>query len=198
MDIVANFNKIRISMYGVSKATYESVHKGLQFETVYNNLEYLLNNKGNCRVEVYFLQLWENDHETEQFIRRYASRAYIWVWRPHNWIDGRTYRDITGPKKSCGRPQTGPLQIQWDGKVVPCCWDYNSSMVMGDITKQTVEEILNSEPFEKLRHAHKTENFKEYPCDICDQLHKRNDVLIYTNIEEASVGKTNTGYDRLN
>jgi radical SAM protein with 4Fe4S-binding SPASM domain len=191
------FDRIRISLYGVSAATYENVHRGLDYMTSYNNLEYLLAHKGSCTIEVYFLSFQENDHETEGFIRRYNGKAKIAVWKPHNWIDGRNYRELTGPRKTCGRPFKGPLQVQWDGKVVPCCWDYNSTMVLGDLNIQSIEEILSGKLYAKIRKAHETKNFDRYPCGKCDQLLKYNDVLIYTNISEAGIGKTNTGYDRL-
>lgn len=29
-------------------------------------------------------------------------------------------------ERPCGRPENGPLQIQWNGEVIPCCYDYNN------------------------------------------------------------------------
>jgi hypothetical protein len=195
--VVQVFDRIRISLYGVSAATYTDVHRGLDYMTTYNNLEYLLSHRGSCTIEVYFLSFENNDHETDRFIRRYDNKARISVWKPHNWIDGRKFRELKGRRRTCGRPFKGPLQVQWDGRVVPCCWDYNTTMVLGDLNTQTIEEILSGEPYAKIRKAHETKEFDLYPCGGCDQLLKYDDVLIYTNIPEASIGKTNTGYDRL-
>ncbi len=109
--------------------------------------------------------------------------------------DGRKYREPFGEKISCGRPTVGPLQVQWDGTVVPCCYDYNSRMILGDFKEQTLGEIFRGEKYDKIRRAHIEGNFSEYPfCDVCDQLNKREDVLVYSNIGNAKVGATNTDY----
>lgn len=194
---VKAFDKIRISFYGTSKDTYEYVMRGLNYDKAYENLENLLENHGDCRIEIYFLALGINEHETEFFIRRYAHRAKVSVWKPHNWIYGRDYRELGETKKSCGRPFSGPLQVHWNGKVVPCCWDFNSEMILGDLNTQTISEVLEGESYLKIRNAHVTGKFKDYLCDKCDQLYRDESVMVYTNIEEAKVGKTNTGYDRL-
>ncbi len=41
--------------------------------------------------------------------------------------------------------------ITWDGKVVPCCFDKDAHFVMGDLTKQSFQEIWNSEPYHQFR-----------------------------------------------
>ena len=198
--VVALFDKIRISIYGVTKKTYELVHKGLKFEKTKAAIEQLFESRANLktkiRIELYFLYLEENKHEKDEFLRLYEHRAdLVSVWKPHNWIDGRDYRIMDDNKKSCGRPMTGPLQIQWNGLVVPCCYDYDSTMVLGDLTRQSIEEILTGEPYAKLRKAHIDGNFLGYSCNQCDQLNKRDDVLVYTsNAKEVSVGATNTSY----
>ena len=49
--------------------------------------------------------------------------------------------------------------------------------------------------YESFRDAHRNGEFYKYPfCDGCDQLNKRDDVLIYTNDEKAQVGAVNTSY----
>jgi len=41
--------------------------------------------------------------------------------------------------------------IAWDGRVVPCCLDYNATMVMGDLRTQTLAEIWNDEAYVRFR-----------------------------------------------
>jgi hypothetical protein len=82
--------------------------------------------------------------------------------------------------------------------VVPCCFDYNNVVTLGDLNKQSLKEIMKGEKYNKLRQAHANGDFSEFPfCNSCDQLNKREDVLIYTNIKDSSVGKTNTNYFEL-
>jgi hypothetical protein len=195
------FTKIRISMYGITKETYEKIHRGLSFETVKKNVDNLFklrkNTGSSLRIEMYFLLVEDNRNELDSFLKTYGKISDgVSVWKPHNWGDGKSYRKPLGTKKtSCGRPATGPIQVQWDGLVVPCCFDYDSRIVLGDLKKQTLHEILHGEPYDKLKQAHKSGDFSAYPfCDICDQLQKRDEVLIYTTIKNSKVGSTNTAY----
>ncbi|HEY3405274.1 MAG TPA: SPASM domain-containing protein [Ohtaekwangia sp.] len=41
--------------------------------------------------------------------------------------------------------------ITWDGKVVPCCFDKDASHVLGDLTRQSFEEIWNGEKYNQFR-----------------------------------------------
>ncbi len=41
--------------------------------------------------------------------------------------------------------------ITWDGKVVPCCFDKDAHHVMGDLGKQTIEEIWKSNRYREFR-----------------------------------------------
>lgn len=195
------FNKIRISMYSVTKDTYEAIHKGLRFEEVEQNVIRLFEmrrrmKESRLKIEMYFLLMEENKNEMRYFLDRYEKIADgVSVWLPHNWGDGRKFRKPVGKKVSCGRPFIGPIQVQWNGLVVPCCFDYDSKIVLGDLTKQTLHEILHSKEYNALRRAHKEGNFSKFPfCNICDQLNKRNDVLVYSTIKNSKVGATNTVY----
>ncbi len=200
-DIVSCFDKIRISMYGVTSETYEKIHRGLSFDKVRGNVDKLLKEKekanSSIKIELYFLLLKENEHEMKEFVAQYEHRAdALSVWKPHNWGDGRGFRTPMDVKKvSCGRPATGPVQVQWDGYLVPCCFDYDSRIVIGDLNNNTLHEALHGLEYEKLRRAHAQGDFSPFPfCNACDQLTKRNDVLIYTTIRDSVVGATNTTY----
>jgi MoaA/NifB/PqqE/SkfB family radical SAM enzyme len=108
-------DKVRFSIYGTTKEVYESIHKGLTYETVVGNLEYLLELKKKMaaktpKVEVYFLLMDQNAHQAEEFKKRWLGKADdIAIWKPHNWSDGRAYRqlDIDKKKVTCGRPGKG-------------------------------------------------------------------------------------------
>lgn len=195
------FNVIRISMYGVTKDTFETIHMGLKFEQTRDNVERLISLRkqikdSKTKIEIYFLLMDENKHEMQEFLNRYEKRVdAVAVWKPHNWGDGRIYRKPLGKKITCSRPFTGPLQVQWDGLVVPCCFDYDSRMILGDLNKQTIHEVFSGERYKEIRNAHQQGDFSKFPfCNVCDQLNKREDVLVYTNIKQAKVGAMNTTY----
>lgn len=203
-SIVSLFNKIRISLYGMSKDVYDAIHRGLSFEAVTGNIERLFKarekSRSDINIEIYFLLMQENKHQMRAFLDKYEGRAdAVSVWRPHNWGDGRTFRQPLDTKKvTCRRPAIGPVQVQWDGLVVPCCFDYDSRIVLGDLNTQTLYDVLHSKEYNDLRKAHETGDFSKYPfCNVCDQLQKRDDVLVYTTIRNSKVGATNTTYFNL-
>ena len=141
----------------------------------------------------------ENAGDLEHFRAFWGPRVdAISIWKPHNFTTGRDYRPLDqGEKTTCGRPAHGPLQIQWDGSVIPCCFDYNNALILGNAFTTPVLDILNSTKYRLLRRAHATKTFGLFPlCNSCDQLLPHADALIYTNRHtlspEDAVTRSNT------
>lgn len=57
-------------------------------------------------------------------------------------------------KKRCREMWRGNLTILWDGRVVPCCADFDAGMVVGDITKEDISSIWNGVQMKGLRRLH--------------------------------------------
>lgn len=214
--IRAGLSELRLSFYGADKETYEKVMVRGKFEKVEKNIKLLSEMRekygdtivspttgaeiSSPEVSMYFLEFDEfssdsadNSEEMQKFMEYTKPFAdYVEVWRPHNFGDGRHYRDTETEqvKKTCGRPNSGPLQINWKGIVVPCCYDYNEEIPLGNVALQTVEEVVRGNAYEKLRQSH-DEDFSMVPyCDQCDQLCSRNDALIIsTNPQHANRSK---------
>jgi MoaA/NifB/PqqE/SkfB family radical SAM enzyme len=186
----AGLDEIRVSFYGMQPATYNAVMQGLDFEKTIKGMTEFLRLRdelgAKTRVQVSYLEMEENKIDTSRFRDYWEQRAdAIEIWRPHNFGDGRSYReriDEIEVKTSCGRPENGPLQIQWNGEVIPCCYDYNNQIILGNAFTQPVLDILNGPKYRLLRWAHRNKRFEAFPyCDQCDQLLPRADALVYTN-----------------
>jgi radical SAM protein with 4Fe4S-binding SPASM domain len=54
----------------------------------------------------------------------------------------------------CSRPWESVV-VLWDGRVVPCCHDYNGAVVMGDLRTQTLEEVWRSPAAIRFRTANR-------------------------------------------
>jgi radical SAM protein with 4Fe4S-binding SPASM domain len=132
-----------------------------------------------------------NEHEKDDWLKRWEPKLdEVFVWKPHNWVDGREYRTIDETRRvSCGRPFNAPLYVHADGTVSPCCFDLNKRMVMGDINTQTIEEIYKGEAYEKLREAHTKRDFNGYICQMCDQTNFNPEVLLYKSDSSREVGQ---------
>lgn len=189
--IEAGLDELRASFLGMRPETYERVMIHLKFDVSMQNLLGLLEERERLasktpKLQVSYIVLPENEQDTEAFRAFWEPRAdAIEIWKPHNFGDGRDYRERLedlGKKESCGRPMNGPLQIQWNGEVIPCCYDYNNQIVLGNAFERPVLEILNHPKYRLLRLAHREKKFALFPyCNQCDQLLARADALVYTN-----------------
>lgn len=181
----SGLDEIRISFYGMQKDTYETVMCKLNFERTFANVLCFVDTVKDESIKIHlsYLELPENKCDTQDFIEFWEGKVHaIDVWRPHNFGDGKNYRDRAGGKKTCGRPMNGPLQIQWNGDVVPCCYDYNNQILLGNVFKDSVVDVLYGKKYNALRDAHSKGEFHKFPyCNQCDQLLEHSDALIYTN-----------------
>jgi len=187
--IEAGLDEMRVSFYGMRMETYNAVMQGLDFErTKAKVLEFLRlrdEMRAKTRVQMSYLELAENRGDTAAFLDFWEPRVNaLEIWKPHNFGDGRDYRQRLddSQKTTCGRPENGPLQIQWNGEVIPCCYDYNNQIILGNAFVTPVLEILNGPKYRLLRYSHRMKKFALFPyCDQCDQLLPRGDALVYTN-----------------
>lgn len=200
---------IRVSFYGASTQTYANVHRPPNkdmFTAVRDNLVEISRIKKNTGLLfTYNIINNVNDKEVDDWINFWEPKVdLVEVWRPHNWVDGKNYRQVQNEKlKTCGRPWKGPLQVQIDGTVNMCCFDYNGQLLLGDLNKQSLEEIFSSVPFNKILRCHETGIFdgSNIICENCDQRNKiRLDVMVYNSKFDIKkrVGKVSTTYTDLN
>ena len=58
--------------------------------------------------------------------------------------------------------------VWWDGTVNPCDSDYRSTLKVGNLLENSIDELWSSENYTRLREAHVAKKRKEYsPCDQC-------------------------------
>jgi radical SAM protein with 4Fe4S-binding SPASM domain len=57
--------------------------------------------------------------------------------------------------------------INVEGKVLPCCFDYDAKLVLGDLTKQTLSQIWNNNVLKRLRKMQSEGNFNFPLCKDC-------------------------------
>jgi len=191
--IGARLTKIRISMHGSGK-NYEDVHRGLDFNTLTKNLANLmLLNNNNIETELTVIPM---HGESVKSIRKQWEGAFdhLEIWEPHNWAYGKNFRKTKRVKKTCGRPFSGPVQINADGKMMVCCFDFNAEMMVGDTYKSSIEEILKGRLFEIIRKRHKNGILDGLPCEKCDQLneYEKSPLLFSTKDKTRGINKTST------
>ena len=182
--IDAGLSHIRFSAHGLYK-NYEKVHRGIKFDTFFRHtISFIKMSDGLVTISVSAIPL--HGESVESFVEFWKPGNmidYLEVWKPHNWTSVKDYRGNTiQRKKTCGRPFSGPLQIQADGTVIVCCFDYNGKIVVGDTNKESIYGILKGAKFKAIREKHRSGNLYDLPCENCDQLNIGNDnPLLYSN-----------------
>lgn len=84
------------------------------------------------------------------------------------------------------------ITVTWDGKIIPCCFDWDAEYVLGDITEESFARIWNGSNYRKLRSDFLKENVgicKNCPALIFDKF--------YINIDDYfKNNKTSSGITR--
>ncbi len=198
-DVAKYVDILKISFYGASKETYEASHRGnLKYDVSLRNILGFLKSLEHRAKKTHTIALLTltdtNKNDGERFIEFWKPLVNeIMVWKPHNFAGGRSYRKIDHSRQiSCGRPFNGPLIVTANGKVSMCCFDYNSQLIIGDMKKQTICEILHSEPYRKIKKAHEENSFQGLICSECCQTNYDPTVLIYASNKYRAVGVENS------
>ena len=193
----AGIRQIRFSAHGIG-ANYERVHNRLNWQEFITNVnEFIKINNDiyghQCITEVSVIPM---HGESVQQIRDFweGTVDFLEIWRPHGWGGGKDFRPIARKKKTCGRPFRGPVQIQADGKMIVCCFDYDGKLAVGDTYENSIEEILKGDKFNDIREAHTTGKLDGLICQTCDQLNiEEQNPLLYSNRDKDMViGKTSS------
>ena len=188
---------IRFSAHGFDY-TYEKVHKFLKWTIVCRNIFNCIkmnNTRYNhlCKVEVSVIPLYgESVERIRDFWEPHVD--YLEVWKPHGWGGSYDFKRSGEKLKSCGRPFTGPVQIQADGKVIPCCFLTNGEIILGDTHKNTIEEILKGNDYNELRHRHRVGDLEGLPCRYCDQriITPESPLLYSSRDSTCEIGRTSS------
>lgn len=146
-------------------------------------MNFLAMSRGACKTNVSVIPM---NGETVEEIRDFWEFQvdYLEIWRPHSWAGAKDYRIPTRKKNTCGRPFSGPVQINSDGNMMVCCFDFNGMMTVGNTYENTIEEILKGKEFERIREKHRSGDLSGLPCEHCDQLNEYTEEdypLLYSN-----------------
>ncbi|MCL4468241.1 MAG: radical SAM protein [Deltaproteobacteria bacterium] len=177
--LASGIDRINIDIDGVTKGTYEQVRKQLKFETVIANINNLIQmrNKLHSRVivSVTIIEMDLTKAEIKPFRRLWSGVADIVYVNHYNTWTGvfpdRNARKVKQNKFNvpCKNPWREMI-VNYNGSIAFCCMDFNSTVIVGNIMEQTIEEIWRGEKMEKLRRLHLQGRYNEIPiCSRCNE-----------------------------
>ena len=180
--------EIVISHYASSEEEFRIIHGVSGFETTRKNINTFLslNHERGNPIHV----LVENISMAQLLPYKYEKtrRANISLWykeimrlgveirdlsSPHNWGSAFSFKDISSGVCSVVKGyRKRVLQITWDGKIIPCCFDYNADVVFGNIFEEDLEGVFSSTLYKDFIYHHISDNVKKYPpCRRCSRCH---------------------------
>ncbi|MFH1732082.1 MAG: radical SAM/SPASM domain-containing protein [Planctomycetota bacterium] len=179
--IEAGLDRVKISFYGVTPEEYETIHAGLSYETTLANIKALLAAKkrlGGKKPKI-TLRYIGGPIDFLKFCRQwlpYWPTCSVVPGTFHNYSSGRNFNPISKIRrpdrmKSCRYLKRSVVYILANGDVVPCCYDFNGVLNMGNALEENIADIWHGPRFQAFRLAHKNHEFHKYPiCAACDKL----------------------------
>jgi len=148
---------IKFSVDAGSKEDYDKIRIGGDWERVKNNIISFYKKRqargmGNPRITVFMIKQQSNE-------KNIASHKAFWSeWSDDvniSAVDNRAEdksRELHGIAYPCFEPNH-PTVLS-NGNLVLCCLDYEGEMVLGDLKKQSLKEIMESEKYKHVTDLH--------------------------------------------
>jgi radical SAM protein with 4Fe4S-binding SPASM domain len=169
----SGLDTIVIAIDGDTKDIYESVRKSTHFtfEQVTANAERFLALKAKRRsskphVIMSIIVMDVTAPDLERYRQRWKAaganeilfKAYAdWGAQRPDIFDGlrvgRKHEARKSPRRHPCKFLWSSMVVSWNGDVVPCCFDYDAKMVMGNVNEQSIDEIWNGPAYVELRRA---------------------------------------------
>ncbi len=155
---------LNICIDGATPETAEKVRVNLKLDQIEKNIHNLMRLRKERgldypKIRAGFVVIPENEHEVEMFVEKWKDVVDF------VGVDGYSNRagsldekygkiDVDANKnRTCILPFK-TINVWANGEVVICCNDWNSELVVGDLSKQSLKEVWHGEEFAKVRRAH--------------------------------------------
>jgi radical SAM protein with 4Fe4S-binding SPASM domain len=160
--INSGLDDIMLSIDGITKSTYEKIRRGLNYETVIENVSNLLklrNESGSSMsIRIRFVKMLENEQETDGWLKfwqdKVSSIDRVYVMPMHTWGGQLRVASYESAQVIPCVFLFSSLAIHADGSVGQCNVDYNSVAQLGDIQNSSIKEIWGGDRINKLRESH--------------------------------------------
>lgn len=171
--VASGLDQLVCGVDAYDKQTYESIRTGADRDSVYKNIDYLLEiakrkPENNLKIEVQQIEMQDNIDEQIKFMDYWRGRgAYLKIIPYQTWL-GWGENQWTNNKDRIACSKINMFQIFWDGTVPLCGCDYDARSTIGNIYNDTIENLWNT-MIEKMGHLHIEHRFDELPdwCQKC-------------------------------
>jgi len=181
----SGIDTVAVSIDALDSETYEKIHRGHSFDKVVDNVCSLLKRSRRPHVIARFLKQVDNiDQENEfrqlwkkrgagVFVHQVVNRAgtlddYLSIKSGSENLRNKVTRKLMKMVfPFCSMP-FHTLSVLHDGRVILCCHDWGPAVIIGDLSRQSLKEVWNSEQINHYRHILLNKNAGESaPCSDC-------------------------------
>ena len=172
----AGLSDIFFSVDSPYKREYERIRVGAKFENVIENVKGFIeamNRSGKRHVQTRVSMVLQSEGDTSKIRRDYRNlftdigvaeigfglptEMDVDYWEAHGKVEGFTCRD-----------PYHRMFIYWDGKIGPCCGEWERGLVMGDATHDLLTDVWHNKKYKALRRAHEEGRYEDIPiCKKC-------------------------------
>lgn len=185
--INAGLEKLHISLDGTDDFMYKKIRgKAANYERAIENVNKIIDYKNKVKNKKTYLVIaminmkLTKDHVNE-FKKQWTKKGVdsVEIKEFTTWegsandikclVEGNQLSEAARKRMDypCVRPWHR-VTILWDGRIVPCCYDYDGKCILGDLNKQSLKEIWNSKEMKRLRKEHIKNDFsKNRLCKNC-------------------------------
>lgn len=177
--IESGLDRLIISIDGTSQGTYESYRVGGSLDKVIAGTKKILEWKKTLHSKTphtvfQFLVVKPNEHEIPEVYKLArelgVDEVVLKTAQIYNFENGSDLIPVQDKYSRYKKNEVGTYAIKnnfdnhcwkmwhscvitWDGKVVPCCFDKDAHFVLGDLTKNSFEEIWFGKQYNQFRSS---------------------------------------------
>ncbi len=156
-----NITELRLSVFGYEKSTYNKMMPCLNYEKTFEKLQMISSVMKDSNTIISIVMIDNGEINEQEFIdmkclcNKLGFKFERWGFLDRS--DNVTYKSnniYNENVSSC--EQNRPLErmhILSDGRVIFCCQDWSHSLVVGNISYNTISEVWNSETFINARKS---------------------------------------------
>ena len=167
-----------MSVFGFSERTHKRAMPGLDWPTVKRNLDGVAGDKRlRARIGQLSLVMISYPELTQADVKRASKYCADHFIKFEHWgfLDRSgnvaAFKNDLPARRAGGCEQNRPLErmhILYDGKVTLCCMDWRRQHVLGDLTRQSIDEVWRSRAYARIRkEIYAAPHAKGLLCDKC-------------------------------
>lgn len=164
--ITSGLDKVKFSFQGITKAEFERMRKGGNYEVLEENIKRLVRlrtelERKNPWVQIGTTILDESEEAVSQFMQHwlqtvdgaYYGKTVMIRAKGSQAEEALTPRDTSKPRDAlCWEVRT-KMTIFWNGDVTTCCTDYEGFLKIGSLAETSLQGIWTGEPMLAIRET---------------------------------------------